>query len=87
MNLNRLARSVWVVSAAVATASISGCATPDTTETNAKENPFYVTGSNIGRRDREVQRVQAVSGDALRAGANQIGDTIARPEGHRGAGN
>ena len=87
MNLDRLSRVVLSAAAAVATAAISGCATPDPAETNAKENPFYVTGSNIGRRDREVQRVQAVSGDALRAGANQIGDTIARPEGHRGAGN
>lgn len=84
--MTRMTRWTATAAALVCTAGATGCATaPDGDKTEAQ--PYYVTGSNIGRRDREVQRVQAVSGDALRKDPAQIGGVIAPPEGYRNAGN
>lgn len=82
--MNRLAR--WIALALVVAGSAIGAGGCASTEPQVvdKEQPFYVTGSNIGRRDREIQRVQAVSGDALRSG-HGLPDAVPRPEEHRGA--
>lgn len=45
------------------------------------KQPFYVTSGNIGRRDRAVRRVLAVSGDALRGGTTPF-PTATPPEGN-----
>jgi len=63
-----------------------GCATTETTEAKASDPSFYITGSNIARRNQPASPMQGVSGDDLRSNKIHLPEIISPPIGYRGAG-